>query len=626
MAAKSRLLPAALFGLRTAASAMLALYLAFRLQLDEPAWAATSAVIMTNPILGATLRRGALRLVGTLVGAAAAVVLLAAFPQDRVGFLLGLAIWGGLCSAAATLVGELRSYAPLLAGYTCAIVAMSAVADPPTVLLIAIARGSCIALGIIVTTLVFSLTEFGDARERLARIIELATTEAVSGLRAALSGPSVDLDAGQAARRALIARAAMMDAVVDQAVGENLDLRSRVGVLRRAVAGVFVVLSSWRGVEQHRRRADASAEATAAAAVVARRLEVVLARADPSPTGLRRAAREMEGEVVADISPRLLLDRAAHGLNGLAAARAGLSLLRDPLHAGAEPGLPPTRLPEPLLALQNGLRSAVTVAVAAAIWVATGWPYGPSFVIFAMVVVVLFSTSGEAAFGAATGMAISATLGLILAAVIRFVAMPFAQGQGFDGFASLCVVLGVPLALLGALGVLLPRGGTPSLLAFATMAMLLPLLSPTNDITYDLGGFLNSSLATVAGAILGTAAHRLWPPLPRWLRVRLLLRATRRDLRRIARGSWRPDHYRWEARQYARLVAMPPGWPFVDFARLLAALSVGRELLRRQGEEGADPTRRRAADVELAEAAASHPEFLAGLELTPRRVPQREDG
>ena len=50
------------------------------------------------------------------------VVLTAWFPQDRVGFLVGLALWGGICAFGATLFRNFASYAAALAGYTAAIV------------------------------------------------------------------------------------------------------------------------------------------------------------------------------------------------------------------------------------------------------------------------------------------------------------------------------------------------------------------------------------------------------------------------------------------------------------------------------------------------------------------------
>ena len=610
--ASGRLLPALLFGLRAAAAAMLALFIAFSLRLDQPGWAATSAVIVAQPILGATLRKGLLRLFGTATGACAGVLLFSAFPQDRVGFLLGLAAWGGLCSAAATLLGELLSYAPLLAGYTTAIVAMSAVSDPPEVLLLAVARGAAISIGITCTAVVFALTTQGRQRGVLATSIEAAAREALAGLRAALGNPAPDAETGKAARRALVARVAGLDAVLDQASGENLDLRSRIGVVRRAIAGLLIVLSSWRGVEQHR-RSHAAAEACERAE---QRLQAALARAGGEPRSLLDVARDIEDGGSGDASERLLLDRVAHGLDGLAAVEAGLRLLRDPLRFAGAPGLLATRLRNPWSALSNGLRSFCTVALAAGVWLATGWDQGPTFVIFAMVVVVLFGTRDETAFSGAVGMALSCGFALAIAAVIRFALMPAAQGHGLDGFATLCVLIGGPLTALGMMAAALPAGRPAAVLAFMIFANLMPLLSPTNEITYDFGSFLDGGLAILGGATLGAAAHRLWPPLSRALRTTLFLRGARRDLRRIASGAWRPDTAEWEARQYARLVGLPPGASPLDHGRLLAALSVGRELLRRRRWPEWDAARRGASALEIDEAMASHPDFFKDLGLS----------
>jgi uncharacterized membrane protein YccC len=45
----------------------LALYVAFWLELDEPFWAGTSAATVCQPHLGASLRKGWFRIIGTLV-------------------------------------------------------------------------------------------------------------------------------------------------------------------------------------------------------------------------------------------------------------------------------------------------------------------------------------------------------------------------------------------------------------------------------------------------------------------------------------------------------------------------------------------------------------------------------
>jgi uncharacterized membrane protein YccC len=59
--------PPLLFGLRLWASVCLALYVAFWLELDNPFWAGTSAAIVCQPQLGASLRKGWFRMIGTLV-------------------------------------------------------------------------------------------------------------------------------------------------------------------------------------------------------------------------------------------------------------------------------------------------------------------------------------------------------------------------------------------------------------------------------------------------------------------------------------------------------------------------------------------------------------------------------
>jgi uncharacterized membrane protein YccC len=111
--------PALLFGLRLWASVCLALYAAFWLELDNPQWAGTTAAIVCQPHLGASLRKGWFR----MVGAVAIVVMTACFPQDRAAFFVSLALWGAACALVATLLRNFSAYAAALAGYTAAIIA-----------------------------------------------------------------------------------------------------------------------------------------------------------------------------------------------------------------------------------------------------------------------------------------------------------------------------------------------------------------------------------------------------------------------------------------------------------------------------------------------------------------------
>src|SRR6201993_1448045 len=168
-----------LFGLRLWAAVCLGLYVAFWLELDNAYWAGTSAALVCQPHLGASLRKGWFRMIGTVVGACVIVLLTAVFPQNRFGFLVGLALWGGVCALVATLLRNFAAYAAALAGYTAAIIAgdeLGAVGGANgQAFTLAIYRVSEIWIGIVCAGIVLAGTDFGGAQRRLAALLaELA--------------------------------------------------------------------------------------------------------------------------------------------------------------------------------------------------------------------------------------------------------------------------------------------------------------------------------------------------------------------------------------------------------------------------------------------------------------------
>jgi uncharacterized membrane protein YccC len=140
-------IPAVLFGVRLAVAVSLALFTAFYLQLETPSWAGTSAAIVCQPIIGSSLFKGVFRLIGTVVGAVAAVLLTAMFPQDRIGFLFGMLGWVSLCSFVSTLLRNFAAYAAMLAGYTLAIIVSTSIGAPEQVFEAAVSRASEICIG-----------------------------------------------------------------------------------------------------------------------------------------------------------------------------------------------------------------------------------------------------------------------------------------------------------------------------------------------------------------------------------------------------------------------------------------------------------------------------------------------
>ncbi|HYZ33191.1 MAG TPA: FUSC family protein [Crenalkalicoccus sp.] len=589
-------MPALLFGLRLWASICLALYVAFWLQLDNPSWAATTAATMCQPQLGASLRKGWSRMVGTLVGAVAIVLLTACFPQGRGPFLVGLALWGAASALAATLLRTFPAYAAALAGYTAVIVAsdtLGATGGPDgQVFMLAIYRVSEICLGIVSAGVVLAGTDLGGARRRLATSLAALAVEVTGRFvgMLALAGPG--LPETRPVRRELLRRVIALDPVIDQAIGESATLRDRSPVLQSAADGLFAALVGWRAVANHLRRLpgdQARAEAAAVLRNVPAEFRPTPEQGGPTARGaddprwtedavrLRRvcmaAARRLVATPAGTPSPRLLLDHTAKLLAGVSRTLDGLALLAD------DPAGPPDsrrraarlRVPDWLPALVNAGRAFVVIGAMELFWILSAWPSGALAITWTAIPVILMAPRADQAYASAVDFAVGAGLAALVAAIILFVVLP-----GLVTFVAFSIVLGLVLVPAGALMTQPWRAAV-----FASMVgRFPPLLGPANEMSYDTVAFYNSALAIIVGSGVAALSFRLLPPLSPAFRTRRLLALTLRDLRRLARGPvrWTPED--WEGRVFARLTVLPAQAEPVQRAQLLAALSAGNEIIR----------------------------------------------
>jgi uncharacterized membrane protein YccC len=247
--------PALLFGLRLWIAVALALYIAFWLELDNAYWAGTSAALVCQPSLGASLRKASFRFIGTVIGAVAIVVLTAYFPQSRIGFLVGLAAWGAVCGLLATLLRNFASYAAALAGYTAVIIASDELGATGgvtgDVFILALSRATEICIGIVCAGIVLAATDFGQARRRLATQFADLSAAIAGGLAGTFLLTGAVGEKTQPVRRDLLRRVIALDPVIDEAIGESSQLRYRSRRLQAAVEGLFTALSGWRMIANH---------------------------------------------------------------------------------------------------------------------------------------------------------------------------------------------------------------------------------------------------------------------------------------------------------------------------------------------------------------------------------------
>ncbi len=577
-----------LFGLRLWASVCLALYVAFWLELDNAYWAGATAAIVCQPHLGASLRKGWFRMIGTIIGAVAIVVLTACFLQHRAPFLVGLALWGALCALVATLLRNFAAYAAALAGYTAAIIAsdqFGATGGPNgEAFMLAIYRVSEIGIGIVSAGVVLAGTDFGGARRRLATLFAAISSQIAGRYTATLTAAGANFDDTQSVRRELARRVIALDPVIDEAIGESSQLRYHSPVLQTAVDGLFSALASWRAVAVHlgslsvdraRQEADAILQGMPA------ELRSVPEQGEPArwiadPVGLslicEAAVRRLMALPASTPSLRLLTDQTAEVLAGTARALNGLALLvADPARRVPWRGGLRLRVPDWLPSLINAGRAFIVIGAAELFWVVTAWPNGAAAITFAAIGVILFAPRADQAYATAKSFMIGTSLAAALAAIVAFAVLP-----KLETFAAFSLAIGLVLVPAGA-GMAQPW---QTAMFTAMAANFVPLLAPANQMSYDTQQFYNASLAIVLGVGAAASSFRLIPPLSPAFRTRRLLALTLRDLHSLATDRIPRMPEDWEGRMYGRLWALPDEAQPLQRSQMLAALSVGTEIIQ----------------------------------------------
>jgi len=282
-------------------------------------------------------------MIGTIVGSVAIVALTACFPQDRAGFLVGLASWGAVCALATTVFRNALGFGAALAGITAAIIAgdnLGATGGPnDQVFMLAVARCSEVCIGIVSAGVILAGTDLGGAQRRLATVFAVLAAEITKRFADTLALAGPDFPDAQPVRVELVRRVFALDPVLEEAFGESSQLRAHKSVLLASVAGLFEAVAGWRVVavclaqfpdDQGRQEADAVLQ------TLPGELRSAPVQGGPTnwisdPVGLRRISEEAVQRLIAlpaqTTSLRLLADQTSKVLAGIIRALDGLALL-----------------------------------------------------------------------------------------------------------------------------------------------------------------------------------------------------------------------------------------------------------------------------------------------------------
>lgn len=566
---------------RTLLAFTIALYAAYALELDSPSSAGLTVLIVASASRGAVLSKSLYRAGGTVVGALASITLVAWFAQAPWLFILGFALWLGLCTFAASLLRYFRSYGAVLAGYTIALIALSAVQDPGNVFHLATARIAVVSLGVFVTAVVFLVTDLGPRRGQIrAGVIRLvAAVAAVT--RQAMAG--VDATTVRAARSKVAGELSALDQTVEFVSVEDTGFGRHADGVRLAVAELFAVLTASQRTA--RLLADPALARDPEVPATRQRLTGLLDRLaalapDTPLDALRddiRAAQAETGRATAacrDLPVLVALERADAMLRQLTRIVETLTDLRDDT-----PRAPALRLriyANPVTAARNGTRAALAVFLGGAFWLVSGWSSGANILLMLGPMCALLSTTDSAAaasIGFFRGLAISIPTGL----VVGYAILPM-----MNSF-PLLLVSTLPFIALGVWFAQRPKTAGPGT---AFQIFFMATVAPGNPMNYQLSSALDGAFANLIGGFCGVLAFRVLLPPDPVAEARVLQRSLVRAVRRLAKGPL-PPWLVWEHLQHQKLVRLSRRLVAVAPARRGDAISdggsavlIGRALIR----------------------------------------------
>jgi len=515
-----------LFITRTVLSYFIALWLAMRLQLPSPNTAAMTTIIVMHRQSGMVLAKSFYRVFGTLAGAVVALLIVAAFPQQRELFLGAMALWIGLCAGGATLYRNFKSYAFVLAGYTAAIIALPVIESPGGVFESAMYRITELMLGLLVSAVVNDVVFPVRVRDTLRQTARQQYRHFIDFMRGSTGGAIARADMEKAHLR-FVRDAVALEDLRSSVIFEDPQARARSAHMELSNQRFMAVSTSFQSLHHLLNRLQRGGGEAVAAAVIAlyRPLGEALGDAVPSRAMLRRlraarhqmpaqaqlaqdgidAARLEDFQVGAQLVQRFArelelyvisqLDLRGERIAGDLVERA--RFVRGNDYAGA--------------ALAT-VRTVATMALLALFWIGSAWPLGSSAMLLATIFSGLFATSPgpirttiKVAFGYLAGM------------VAGFVCVFFVLTR-IDGFPLLVACL-LPFFMVGAYLFTRP---TLALYGLGCCMGLAYILTITNPMVFNPVHFINDAIAQILGLGAVVLMFGLVPPAigSAWLRRR----------------------------------------------------------------------------------------------------------
>lgn len=441
--------------LKVLLASLFAMWLSLKFELDQPRTAMLTVAIVMQSRSGMVFAKSYYRLLGTSVGILISLILVALFAQERVLFLLSMAIWIGLCTAGSMVYRNHQSYGFVLAGYTLCIVGLPAAVTPELTFNIAVTRISEILIGLISATMVSDLI----FPQRVWDLIQVKVRERFSDFCDLLRTTVQNADGSKHSKQVLlrfIGDIYSLESFRASAIMENDGAKQNRLRISEMNSEFMTVSTTFHALEELLRRQKSNGHPDVGSALLA-----LYGHLSNAVTLSGKSARnEHEAIVIANqlsaysndftlhlsahrmllpqnINERTLLDfetgaellqRLADELNAYALTYSSLS--NDDAKSAPKEMLAAPKLAmhfDPVAVALAGVRGALTLSIMTALWLFTDWRSGVEAITIGVITSTLFATSASPSRTIKQFM-IGAIIGTIAAYICNFHLLTQAQG------------------------------------------------------------------------------------------------------------------------------------------------------------------------------------------------------
>ncbi|WLP57413.1 FUSC family protein [Agrobacterium fabrum] len=528
-----------IFSLKTFLAAMLAYLIAISFDLDRPYWAVATVYIVAHPLSGAISSKSVFRLLGTLVGSFATLIMVPNLVNEPILLSGAIVLWVAACTFISLLDRTPRSYVSLLAGYTVLLAGLPLVSAPANTFDTVVSRVEEIGLAIICASVVSHIVFPVHVGAVLINRID-GWMDRVRTLLEATAAGKLSKTQSRVERHALAAEAADLRSFNLHLQYDRSRYRWAVSLVRsmqHRMAAFLPLLSEMEDLRRSLRKLNTSGATQALAIITDAALhtrgsaEILDSRIDALTSATTRHTWE-----------KLLLANAARTVRNILRLANECRALRKSMEGenNARIVRVPHRRPAQHRDIGMALLSSLTVAVCLAtsifFWIESGWADGMTFAQISGVLCCLLATMDDPV--PAMRKFVGVTMCSVMAAfVYNFTILPV-----IDGFVPLIAALGL---------FLVPAGiclAVPSL-AIVGMGLCInfPLLLTLQAYPRaDFVTFSNAAVATILAMVWTISVCGIFRSVRAETNARRFFSVTRKHVANIAAGKYSNAHVTYD--------------------------------------------------------------------------------